>query len=256
MTCQQTMTLGVYLLGALDPAERSAFESHLAYCATCRGELVRLAPLPGLLNQIAPEDFADSLPSATAEPMGAVATRAQPVTEPVPLPQHVPQPRAGDQHEPPTRPGNKPNGRSGGRPPSSRRLWRVAAVFVAVVALAAGGIFGWQALRHSTDTTQADGVVWTGKSADGAATVEARLIDREWGTEFQMTFHGMPPDRECYLVVFDHYGNRQIAGWWGTDHDANDVIPGSVSIRRSKIERLEFLLDDKKTVALTIEAPG
>jgi Putative zinc-finger len=251
MTCQQTMTLGVYLLGALDPAERSAFESHLAYCDICRGELVRLAPLPGLLNQITPEDFADSLPSASVEPMGAVAMQSPPITEPVRLPDLMPEPvlRA---EQPRNRPPNKPEGNR-----SRRRVSRTIAAFAAVVVVAVGGIIGWQAIRHEPGSTpsQADqGVVWTGKSSAGA-TVEARLIDREWGTEFEMKFHGMPPDRECYLMVYDHYGNRQVGGWWGTDHDPNDVIPGAVSIRRSKIARLEFLLDDKETIALTVEAP-
>jgi hypothetical protein len=260
MTCQHTMTLGVYLLGALEPAERSAFESHLSYCEICRGELVRLAPLPGLLNQISPEDFADSMPPTGAE--GAVATHAYPITEPVPLPLPLmPEPRPEPEPVPPderprNRPGNKLPG-GPGRTSMPRRFWRTAAVFVAVVAVAVGGIFGWQAFRGETGAPppQADGVVWTGHSADGTATVEARLVDHEWGTEFQMKFHGMPPDRECYLKVYDHYGRYQVAGWWGTDHDPNDMIPGSVAMRRSKIDKLEFLLDDKETIAITVEAP-
>ena len=139
---------------------------------------------------------------------------------------------------------------------SRRRFSRALSAAAAVVVLAIGGIFGWQAIRHdSTVQPQAEGVVWTGESADGVASVEARLIDREWGTEFKMKFHGMPPGRGCYLVVYDHYGKRQVAGWWGTDHDPNDVIPGAAWVRRSKIDRLEFLLDDRKTVVLTIEAP-
>jgi hypothetical protein len=253
------MTLGVYLLGALDPAERPAFESHLSYCEICRGELVRLAPLPGLLNQIAPEDFADNLPATGIE--GAVATAAFPITEPVPLPLPqtplpVPEPVRGDDR-PKSRPGNMPPGRPGAVR-ISKRFWRVASVFLVVVAVAVGGIFGWGALRGGEQTAQPpqdDGIVWSGTSADGTASVEARLIDHEWGTEFRMKFHGMPPDRECYLKVFDHYGRFQIAGWWGTDHDSGDVIPGSVSTRRSKIDKLEFLLDDKETVVVTVEAP-
>ncbi|MFL6118633.1 anti-sigma factor family protein, partial [Actinophytocola sp.] len=92
MTCQHTMTLGVYLLGALDPAERSAFESHLPYCEICRGELVRLAPLPGLLNQITPGDFADNLPPTGVE--GMVVTRVHPITEPVAIPVQALAPQA------------------------------------------------------------------------------------------------------------------------------------------------------------------
>jgi hypothetical protein len=260
------MTLGVYLLGALDPGERFAFESHLSYCEVCRGELVRLAPLPGLLNQITPDDFADSMPSTEVEGFGPVTTRVQRIIEPLRIPEQAPSqpplpplpsvPPVIDEAPPRNRPKeNRPEGgpRSA---PARRRVWRVRSAAAAVVILAVGAIFGWQSLRHEPAAPPAaQGVVWTGTSMDGTASVEARLVDREWGTEFLMKFHGMPPDRECYLNVYDHYGNRQVAGWWSTDHDPNDVIPGAVSIRRSKIDRLEVMLEDKETLVLTIEAP-
>src|SRR5690349_3032012 len=70
MTCLHTATLGVYLLGALEPEDRSTFESHLSGCDICRRELIRLAPLPGLLNQITPADFEDlSDPLPMPEPV-------------------------------------------------------------------------------------------------------------------------------------------------------------------------------------------
>jgi hypothetical protein len=251
MTCQHTMTLGVYLLGALDPTERSAFESHLSYCEICRGELVRLAPLPGLLNQITPGDFADNMPSTGVEG-GVVVVQ----TAPVRIPVQSPLPPLDVDEAPVTRPPNKPAGGPRNRTMSRRRFSRVLSAAAAVVVLAVGAVFGWQAIRHDeTVPPQAEAVVWSGESADGTIGGEARLIDREWGTQFEMKLHGMPPGRGCYLVVYDHYGKRQTAGWWGTDHDPDDVIPGAAWIRRSKIDRLEFMLDDHKTVVLTIEAP-
>ena len=43
------MSLGVYVLGAADGAERARVEAHLPGCPACQAELMRLAPLPGLL---------------------------------------------------------------------------------------------------------------------------------------------------------------------------------------------------------------
>jgi hypothetical protein len=233
------MTLGVYLLGALDPAERFAFESHLSSCDSCRGELVRLAPLPGMLNQITQQDFADGLPPTGAE--GGTVTRTPPQTwadtEPVPI--QLP-PVTDDTPEVP-------------RQPPRRRYWQVAAAAAVVVLLTIGGIFGWQAIREPA-VPVAQGVTWSVTAPDGSASARTRLVDHEWGTEILSQVEGLPPGRECYLVVYDHYGNREVAGWWGTDHDANTEIPGSTSIPRSKIARLEFKLDDK-TVALTIAPP-
>ena len=65
--------LGVYLTGAIAPADRAAVVRHLAACADCRAELAGLAALPGLLRrppvqaaaQAVPEDEAD-LDDATA----------------------------------------------------------------------------------------------------------------------------------------------------------------------------------------------
>jgi anti-sigma factor RsiW len=243
MTCQHTMTLGVYLLGALDPMERSQFESHLSHCDTCRGELVRLAPLPGLLNQITRDDFAEEGQQEGWEGReGAVATRvplqSQPVTEPVPLPFPPLLPVTHDAPESHV-------------PVRKKRYWQVAAAAAVVVLLAVGGIFGWQAIR---EPVRPAGVTWSATTQDGSAHADARLIDHEWGTEIQVKVEGLAPGQRCYLVVYDHYGKHETAGWWGTDHDPTAEIPASTSIARSKIERLEFKLD-KETVAVTIPAP-
>jgi hypothetical protein len=56
MTCLQTVSLGAYVLGALDASERLEIEEHLRDCAYCRDELVRLSPLPGLLAQVSLDD--------------------------------------------------------------------------------------------------------------------------------------------------------------------------------------------------------
>lgn len=47
-----------YVLGALAPAERAEFETHLAGCVRCRSAVSEIAGLPGLLSQVGPEDAA------------------------------------------------------------------------------------------------------------------------------------------------------------------------------------------------------
>lgn len=46
------MEAGAYVLGALTPADRSAYERHLAICPTCREDVAQLAGLPGLLGRL------------------------------------------------------------------------------------------------------------------------------------------------------------------------------------------------------------
>jgi hypothetical protein len=57
MTCPETITIGAYVLGALDAAERRTTEQHLETCATCREALLQFAQLPGLLHVVPVEDI-------------------------------------------------------------------------------------------------------------------------------------------------------------------------------------------------------
>jgi len=52
MTDPYTYDAGPYVLGALPPEERRAFEEHLATCRQCRAEVQEFAGLPGLLSRL------------------------------------------------------------------------------------------------------------------------------------------------------------------------------------------------------------
>jgi len=59
--CQEIrLELGVYVLGAIEAADRGAVDAHLARCAACRDQLAELAGLPVLLSRVTAEDV-DSL---------------------------------------------------------------------------------------------------------------------------------------------------------------------------------------------------
>jgi hypothetical protein len=61
MRCEHEYEDGAYVLGALSPAERAAYERHLATCSFCREAVADIAVLPGLLGRLDPEDFAKLL---------------------------------------------------------------------------------------------------------------------------------------------------------------------------------------------------
>lgn len=52
MTCPMLVESGVYVLGALSPAQRQAYERHLSTCPECRAEVGDLAILPGLMGRL------------------------------------------------------------------------------------------------------------------------------------------------------------------------------------------------------------
>ncbi|MEV0644024.1 zf-HC2 domain-containing protein [Phytomonospora sp. NPDC050363] len=57
MTCQHHHDGAAYVLGALDPADRARFESHLPGCAECGATVSGLAQLPGVLAHAPIEDM-------------------------------------------------------------------------------------------------------------------------------------------------------------------------------------------------------
>ncbi|MFC6018672.1 anti-sigma factor family protein [Plantactinospora solaniradicis] len=54
MRCEYAHDDGAYVLGALSPAERTAYERHLAGCPACREAVAEIAVLPGLLGRLDP----------------------------------------------------------------------------------------------------------------------------------------------------------------------------------------------------------
>ncbi|TNC27691.1 anti-sigma factor family protein [Amycolatopsis alkalitolerans] len=56
MNCPYTSSVAAHVLGALEPGESVELERHYRTCPQCREELVMLAPLPGLLVRLSPED--------------------------------------------------------------------------------------------------------------------------------------------------------------------------------------------------------
>jgi anti-sigma factor RsiW len=255
-SCTQTVTLGAYLLGALEPPERYEFEAHIAECDNCRTELIRLAPLPGMLNQISVEDFDEGLPPGELYPTAPMPI--QTLTAPAPQMLAPPPELLMPREEPSPPPSSPPAGSQDTVELAPRRrnnqLLRRAAVAAAMVlAVALGGVVGWQ-VGSEPPPAEATGITWTATAPESDVRADVRLVDHEWGTELAIKMANVPPGRKCLVMVYDHYGNREIGGWWGTDHAVDEEIHGSISIPRSTIDRLEFKFDDMVTF-LTIPAP-
>jgi hypothetical protein len=251
MTCNQTSTLGVYLLGALEPEERSSFESHLYGCDQCRAELVRLAPLPGLLNQIAITDFEETaeLPPVTAEPAQPTAPEQQPeqVTAPV---LELPKPVVIESSE-------EPDTRRAADLSPARRRWLIAAAAAVVLVLTIGGILTYEGMNTRSTPPQAHTVTWSAVDPISGVHADVQLTEEEWGTGLKVWMSNLPPGKACRLVVKAKYGYRdkpdpyvEVAGWWSSDHAPDDDIPGSTSIDLASIYRLEIMDGDTMLVGI------
>ncbi|HEV7185941.1 MAG TPA: zf-HC2 domain-containing protein [Leifsonia sp.] len=68
---------GAYLLGALSPADRRAYEEHLRTCPACSESVTELAGLPGLLGRVSDTDAFALLDSGNADADAAGAVVAE-----------------------------------------------------------------------------------------------------------------------------------------------------------------------------------
>ncbi|BCB86404.1 anti-sigma factor family protein [Phytohabitans suffuscus] len=67
MRCDYAYDSGAYVLGALSPSERAAYERHLADCPTCREAVGEVAVLPGLLGRLDPAGLEQIASAPSAE---------------------------------------------------------------------------------------------------------------------------------------------------------------------------------------------
>ncbi|MEV0680427.1 zf-HC2 domain-containing protein [Actinosynnema sp. NPDC050436] len=152
MSCVHTVALGAYLLGSLEPAERSAFERHLRGCATCRREVLRLAPLPGLLGQVRLEDLELPFEDPAPDP------DLRPLTGPAP-----------------------------GTAAPPRRRWPVPAgvgVLVAGLVVVAGLVAAGVLVLRPAGIAP---VTWAAVGGGTGVSARADLVGRTWGTELWLT---------------------------------------------------------------------
>lgn len=228
MSCFQVTSLGSYLLGALDPAERSVFERHLNTCQVCREELIRLAPLPGLLGQV------------------SLADLEQPFDDPDPYDNQPLPPLAVVRPEPEPEP-KKP-----------RRTLLLVGASLALVLLVAAGLLlprmiGGDPVRAADPpATSSAPAPPTWSAMDGKTGVAASvgMVSHGWGTELRVVLKDVQPGLRCLVMLYAKDGKREIGGWWGTSKTDNEVIPGSSSFAVDGIDRMEVMADEQVLVTL------
>jgi hypothetical protein len=219
MTCQTTVLLGVYALGAANASERLLVETHLPDCAECRAELGRLAPLPGLLARLPAE-----LVAANGTARGTLGAPADAPAAALPVTGARPGPFA-----------SRPRG---ARIRSVRPRWAVA---LAAAAAAAGLAFGL-VLAPAAGAPPAAGrhaIVLSGASRLTHVRATVALTATSWGTSIQLRASGIPENVPCRLIVHSRSGATEVAGVWDAWGTGPVTIPASAGLRPSDIADLQ-----------------
>lgn len=174
--------LGVYVVGAIEPAERAIVDAHLSRCSECREELAGLAGLPALLGRVPKEDAErlllddEQLEEAPAELLDSL------------LQQVSARRRA--------------------------RRWRGIAVGAAAAIIAIGGGIAGGALVMHTHNTPAE--AYLAKGSDHATHVTAAVYYRggSSGTEMQVEVSGIPAGTHCDFWLTTSGGQHVWVGGW------------------------------------------
>lgn len=150
---------GAYVLDALTPAERTAFEAHLRSCPECAREVRDFAATAALLGRAVAVEPPPELREAVLRRIRA---------EPGPVPEAGPMPEAGPAPEAVRTPAPRPWLR-----------WALAACLAAAAGL--GGVAAWQYqraddARRAAHLAQARAEALTGVLADVLAAPDAQLV--------------------------------------------------------------------------------
>ncbi len=222
------LSLGVYVLGAIDPVERGLVDAHLETCQECRDELAGLAGLPALLARLDPDEvsrisaddpvhmFSDEPPPA--ELLGTVLDLA--------------------------------------KARRRRERWRYAAVAAAVVVVA-GGLFG--GLESATSTTTKEFIpagsetAWETAAATGQSGASATVAyaSEKWGDAFEVLVSRIPMGTTCELWVVHPNGTRTAVAAWTTASDEGHVwYAGSMPSTAGGLSKFQITADHQVLVTV------
>ncbi|WP_173098444.1 anti-sigma factor family protein [Actinomadura verrucosospora] len=250
--------LGVYVVGAIDPAERGRVEAHLAGCPACRDELAGLAGLPALLGRVEEAQLAQV--AGTAGP-----DRAEP-----PDPEFLDSllARASEQRRGALGPLGR---RLGGRGAGIARwapLAAAACLLLVVGALFGGFVFpasggGRAASPPAASATPSPGPEQTAEPAGRGERIVAvnpgnqvrgvvYLQRREWGTQVELYLSGVPKGEHCRMMVIARDGRRDAIGSWSVPYDRGyGDYHGSTMFPRGQLYSFEIVgLDGKPLLTI------
>lgn len=178
--------LGVYVVGAIEPNERSLLEAHLNQCYSCREELAGLAVLPALLHRI---------PLTEAEQIAQVGLPDADHEDP------APEVLSGLLAEVRVR-------------RRTKRLRTVLAAAAAVIVAVSGSAAVTSALnqqQHNQHAHVALDIVTA--RHDGMSGTVKYGTSAKWGTRIWTRVRGIPLGTSCELWITTANGKEWVGGW-------------------------------------------
>jgi hypothetical protein len=221
------LALGVYVVGAIEPAERALVDAHLAGCPACREELAGMAGLPALLGRIPVHD---------AERL-ADGARAADLAEPPPELLQALLRRVAARHR--------------------ARRWRLLTAAAAAVVIAiGGGVAVGLRVAEGTGHTAPRPAGELALGHDPATQVGARVdfAPTAWGgTAMRVQVSGIPGGTRCRFWVVTTDGRRLLAGTWTvTASYGSNWYPASSPVAMSAVRSFEVTAGSRLLVTVPV----
>jgi anti-sigma factor RsiW len=239
MDCAQArISLGVYVLGALEPAERTAVDAHLATCEGCRAELANLEGLPAVLASLSEEAvaaIADGWVREPTTPLGPNDSTAVPGSA------------------------DRPADRSPAW--AQRKAYRTTLLSVAAVVVIGLGAVG--AAEAGIHVGQAGAGPYAGpalgpwQSAQGSNAVGIHAIVRYrrmgWGTQVAVQVTGIPLNTSCAIKAYERNGTTTVGGSWITDSNEGKIwYTASAGVSKNTVTKFVITTAGQQATVITI----
>ncbi|HZV26137.1 MAG TPA: anti-sigma factor [Acidothermaceae bacterium] len=222
------LSLGAYVLGALDPADRSRVDAHLGGCADCRDELASFAALPGLLGRVSRSEVesepVDPGPQLLERLLGAAAAERR--------------------HD--------------------RRRRILTSIAAAVIALAAIGVSVGVGVTHdhhpasSATAPVPSGTPESFSATDPTTHVQATVTEwkKGWGASVEVSVVGVTADLagpSCQLIAVGPDGKTDVAASWAAPAAGYSGLSkvnasGSTALAAKDISAFKVVGSDGKTL--------
>ncbi|HWS38895.1 MAG TPA: zf-HC2 domain-containing protein [Actinoplanes sp.] len=224
MRCEDGHDDAAYVLGALSPIERAAYESHLATCSFCREAVADLSQVPGMLDRLDADEFERLLDPGLFTPAPS---------------------------------------RSPARPPAVKRSkvlrTRLVSTTVAAVAVLAigGGVAAWTLNQDSpAGPPPGPAVAMTAVENGSPIAATVRITSTPGGSRVEMhcEYSSTGKPYTFRLIAYGPDEQSEQLGSWLAQPGADFLMPAATHFAQGSLSRLELVRYDGK-VMLVYEPP-